>query len=484
MADPIFGYDVSEHQPGFDHARAYAEGYRFVMARTSEGTYRDKWFKRHKKAIKKTPLIFAAYHRTGTTSTPAKQAATVAAMIGDKSVPVWLDTEDLPNGEGRHQQIADALRARGYRVIGSYIPEWYWGGIGKPKIRLGPLWASRYVDGTGFGSNLYEKVGASDWGGYGGQDVAILQFTESAKIAGQTVDASAFRGTLAELRALFTGKAAGAPAPVPAVHVITTAKGTPLDVEVLKGAGPRYRFRDRLTNTGGTYPGAVCDCIPRHIALVEALAKEAQLPVPLQFWEGSFIVTANSGQTHAGGGAFDININGLTDKQVTALTKIERRAGGAAWLRDWAHGRFTTRHIHVEVIGCSHASQDARDQWADYKAGRDGLAAHGRDYGPKVAYITADQAFNKLTKTASGDWFDMATEKDLEKALDAALARRFGDVIPSPSLNPASVKKNPKWSFASVMYWQTKLVSLIRRDMPTKKQIDELIAAIKEGKQA
>jgi hypothetical protein len=277
------------------------------------------------------------------------------------------------------------------------------------------------------------------------------------------------------------------PALPAAATVTTTLKGTVLDLAAVPtGGGTRHKFRDRLTNTSGAYPGCVCDCIPRWVALVEALAKEAGLPIPAQFWEGSFVVTPNSGKTHQGGGALDIKTTGMTKKQKRAWVKICRLAGAAAWLRNWAHGRFDTEHIHVELIGCPHASADARAQWADYKAGRDGLAYHGRDYGPKVAYITAEQAFKQLTRTRTGatpadskDWLEMATKKEVQDAVAAALKQSLtGDLYPSPSLNPDSVKKNPKWTWPSMVYWAVKLTSLIRRDMPTRKQVDRLIGAV------
>jgi hypothetical protein len=85
-----------------------------------------------------------------------------------------------------------------------YAPKWVYAdslaGLGYP------LWASSYVNGVGTGAALYSKAGrdtSSRWGAYSGQTPAILQFTSSATIAGQTTcDASAFRGTLDQLKAL------------------------------------------------------------------------------------------------------------------------------------------------------------------------------------------------------------------------------------------------------------------------------------------
>jgi hypothetical protein len=85
-----------------------------------------------------------------------------------------------------------------------YAPKWVYGdsltGLGYP------LWASSYVNGSGTGASLYAKAGgdsSSRWNAYSGRIPAILQFSSSATIAGQTTcDANAFRGTLDQLKAL------------------------------------------------------------------------------------------------------------------------------------------------------------------------------------------------------------------------------------------------------------------------------------------
>jgi hypothetical protein len=66
-----------------------------------------------------------------------------------------------------------------------------------------PLWASRYVAGSGAASALYPGDNSAYWNAYSGQIPEILQFTSSAVIAGQTTcDANAYRGTISELTAL------------------------------------------------------------------------------------------------------------------------------------------------------------------------------------------------------------------------------------------------------------------------------------------
>lgn len=396
MTAPIYGYDVSEHNPDFDHAQAYKEGYRFAMARTSQGTYRDKWFKRHMTAIRKTDLLFAAYHYVWT-SAARDQAATVAAMIGDKSVPVFLDSELGSSTEGQNWDVAQALRKLGYRVIGNYFPEWYWQQVGRPKLRLGPLWSSKYVTGTGPGSTLYQSVPASYWGGYGGQDVALLQFTSKAKIAGMVVDASAFRGTMAELEALFGAKTASTPpaAPTPAAAV-PTVEGIPLGSYHTSGTKILWRPLYHNNNVQAT---KTCFCVTQAIAIAEArLKKVGVIKQSLDFWQfGYGQAAAASADTHAAGGVVD------TVQTDTTTQKVLREVGFAgAWERGPSAklGNFSTHHIHAVLAGCPHVSNGAADQIVQVKNGQNGLANHGPDYGPKVPFITWQDAWTKyVTET-------------------------------------------------------------------------------------
>ena len=66
-----------------------------------------------------------------------------------------------------------------------------------------PLWASRYVSGSGTAQSLYPGDGSQLWAPYSGQTPALVQFSSSATVAGQTTcDVSAFRGTVQQLMAL------------------------------------------------------------------------------------------------------------------------------------------------------------------------------------------------------------------------------------------------------------------------------------------
>lgn len=79
-----------------------------------------------------------------------------------------------------------------------YAPKWVYG---SSLVGLGyPLWASSYVLGEGGFKSLYPGDSSSRWAAYSGQTPAILQFTSSAVIGGQsTCDANAYRGSLPQL---------------------------------------------------------------------------------------------------------------------------------------------------------------------------------------------------------------------------------------------------------------------------------------------
>lgn len=82
-----------------------------------------------------------------------------------------------------------------------YAPKWVYGDslAGMPY----PTWASSYVSGSGSARTLYPGDSSSRWAPYSGEVPAILQYSSSADIGGQsTSDADAYRGTLAQLTAL------------------------------------------------------------------------------------------------------------------------------------------------------------------------------------------------------------------------------------------------------------------------------------------
>lgn len=209
----IFGVDVSNHQAHFDFAAAAREGYDFAFVKCSQNdSFRDGRFRQHLDNARAAGLLVAAYHYQGTAPVHS-QVATVKAMTGT-DVPVILDVEEGSGGVDITRGLVAALRSEGYSVPLSYIPRWYWSGhIGSPDLTgLPPLWVSWYPDyvvrrkeqGAGM-------LPASVWNGYGGLDVAVVQFTSTGAVADYpsgNIDLNVFAGTRAQLAALLGGSGA------------------------------------------------------------------------------------------------------------------------------------------------------------------------------------------------------------------------------------------------------------------------------------
>lgn len=82
----------------------------------------------------------------------------------------------------------------------AYMPDWVYGDLSRLRY---PLWSSKYVAGSGGYRSLYPGDSSAKWASYGGKSPAVLQYSSSATIGGQTTcDANAFRGTLDQLKAL------------------------------------------------------------------------------------------------------------------------------------------------------------------------------------------------------------------------------------------------------------------------------------------
>lgn len=212
----IFGVDVSEWQAGFDFNRAKAEGIKFAILRTTDGTYRDKQYVRHYEAAKAAGLTMAAYHylRNPSEGTTVGQQVTASlAVMGDRRLPVWIDCETNAGLHVSHIRECKRLyEAAGIRVIGvySYVP--YWEGRIAPSEpdshEFGAFWVAHYgTRGYGSPAGLYPGNHDHQWAyPLGNQKPALWQFGDRANVAGMNVDINAYRGTEAQLRVLFHGK--------------------------------------------------------------------------------------------------------------------------------------------------------------------------------------------------------------------------------------------------------------------------------------
>lgn len=96
-------------------------------------------------------------------------------------------------------------------------------------------------------------------------------------------------------------------------------------------------------------------------------------------WSGN--VKASAG-THSGGGAVDISVAGMTERQALALVYQLRRRNCAAWLRSPRFGwpaRLGGPHIHCIVKDSPGLSPGARSQVAAYNRARNGLVGSAHD---------------------------------------------------------------------------------------------------------
>lgn len=81
-----------------------------------------------------------------------------------------------------------------------------------------------------------------------------------------------------------------------------------------------------------------------------------------------------SGGTHAGGGAVDISISGLSAGEIKEIVRVMREVGFAAWQRSPSEGPWVG-HIHGVAIGCSDLAPVAARQVTAFKKGLSGLAS-------------------------------------------------------------------------------------------------------------
>jgi len=232
-----FGLDISHHQDlGLDLAQCRREGIEFVFVKSSEGaSFVDPEFTANLREARDAGLLVGAYHYVRSNASAAAQVDNVRRVV-PRDVPVIPDVEANSGGIGLVREFVDRLRAAGYRVPLTYLPRWYWQQLGSPSLAgLPPLWSSRYPDNVvGSLADEFADVPAHYWNGYGGLDVAVLQFTSSVRIAGhQPIDANAFRGSRDELAALLG----------------YTAKEEPMKdlILALEKDGPRVYVGDGLT---------------------------------------------------------------------------------------------------------------------------------------------------------------------------------------------------------------------------------------------
>lgn len=214
----LFGVDVSEHQDGMSLAQAKREGIDFAIIRTTDGTHRDRCYRSHLDDAEGAGMLTAAYHYLRNPSEGTSVAQQVQAsleVMGDKKRPMWIDVETNVGLHVGHIRACKAeFERRGVRVIGcySYVP--YWEGRISPSEpdshEFGAFWVAAYGQNPrGNPREIYPGDQHRQWDyPLGNQKPALWQYGSNAQVSGYSVDINAYRGSRAELQALFSGKAA------------------------------------------------------------------------------------------------------------------------------------------------------------------------------------------------------------------------------------------------------------------------------------
>lgn len=172
--------------------------------KVSEGNYyEDLYWPTVQQWCQQNNLPLIGYHYV-TTGDPASQAQTWQGNNG--GTLAMLDWEDNSGDLTNLADVVDAFNAAGVTVQLGYYPQWYWSqqGEGDLSSLANALVSSAYPDGSGYAITIYTDSGGNTgdgWAAYGGATPAAWQFTDSADIAGFTVDCNAYLGT--DITALF-----------------------------------------------------------------------------------------------------------------------------------------------------------------------------------------------------------------------------------------------------------------------------------------
>lgn len=147
----------------------------------------------------------------------------------------------------------------------------------------------------------------------------------------------------------------------------------------------------------------------RIVNLIADAAKAAGIdPTAPVVVKGSYVPADSlSGNTHAGGGAFDLRVWNLPSTRIEPFIVELRRRNVCAWLRNQEHGGFDP-HIHGIVRDVADLSSGARWQVQSYDRGMDGLTREGKDYHPRPTqrrwpWATTSKPVVTWEKLKSGD---------------------------------------------------------------------------------
>jgi hypothetical protein len=168
------------------------------------------------------------------------------------------------------------------------------------------------------------------------------------------------------------------------------ANGLPGKTSLTRLGKKRFTIT-QVVNVGKrvSYSGEIVNTRTR--AMLRAAQRKVAKGCVLDLTQGSYSsgVDASAG-THDGGGAADISVASLCGASHARVVRALRSVGFAAWYRTPSQGPWPY-HIHAIAISDPDLSSGAQAQVADYYNGRNGLANHAADDGPKVKKVTWEE---------------------------------------------------------------------------------------------
>ena len=193
--------------------------------------------------------------------------------------------------------------------------------------------------------------------------------------------------------------------------------------------------------------------------------------------QGSYNTSvAASAGTHSGGGVWDVK-HSLVNSD--AKKRVWLKWGVVPFERTGADGNWSP-HGHTAVAGCPHLAASAARQVTQARSGRNALVSNRpfRGLGGKPTIITYREALarEERERKAKRSWFDMASKKDLEEAITAALERRdWGKVLPDKEYKksfPAVV--NSSWR-NNILHIQHELDTVRAQNDRIERKLDALL---------
>ncbi len=380
----VFGIDISHFQHGLSLAAVKRQGYRFVIAKATQGQgVHDADFPTFLEEAESLGLPFAAYHFLHSDSSAAAQADNLAEQLnGRTDIPVMVDCEPT---EGSRPTLRDATRfiaacaKRDLRVTILYLPRFHWQALGQPELdsALPPVMQALYGrNRRGAGQELYPGNESERWAAMGGRTPELLQFGSRGRIEGferLQVDVDAFRGTRQALVA--SGMFLTPSSRKPSAHRRTaTAKKTAAATHLGPSDDVAISWRGRRLNA-------------RTILMLQAV--ERRLGERLVITQGSFSSTVGTSKgTHDRGGVVDISVRG-PGASTARKVRVLRQEGFAAWRRlpeQFPPEDNVPEHIHAVSLFDTNLSPEAKGQRQDYRADPplNGLKNRGPDDGPRV----------------------------------------------------------------------------------------------------